>query len=387
MSERIIAIAGGKGGVGKSVVALGLGDALARLGRSVTLVDLDLGASNMHTLLGHKRILCGIGAFVRGEERDFRGLAQQTDVAGLQFVPGTGLIPGVANAKYREKRRILSGLRKLKSDHILLDLGAGTSATTLDFFVWADRGIIVTAPMPSAILNAYEFLKNAVYRHLLRVFRSEPLVRSIIEQVNSPGNNRSISTIRQLADCVKDVSRKRAEMVVSASAGMQLSLILNFADGRNGTKMTERLCSIANRFLSVDIHRTGEIPYDWQIERLIRRLRPLTELSGDSLFRQSMTEIAMSLVEPSRSCLRPSAQSRLPGKRPRSLDEGINGKVVRSHVESIKVLAQLLNSYVLDRGPEEEECDSKNDIDDTESAESTISRGDPQARGKKEEVG
>ena len=71
MSKRIIAIAGGKGGVGKSLITLGLGGAIARAGKSATVVDLDLGASNLHTLLGHKKVLCGVGTLRRdGSSQD-----------------------------------------------------------------------------------------------------------------------------------------------------------------------------------------------------------------------------------------------------------------------------------------------------------------------------
>ncbi len=364
--------------MGKSVVTLGLGDALARLGQSVTLVDLDLGASNMHTLLGHKKMLCGVGAFVRGEQIDLDELALNTDVGGLWFVPGAGLIPGVANAKYREKRRIFSGLKKLKSDYVLLDLGGGTSANTLDFFTWANRGIIVTAPTPSAILNAYEFLKNAVYRRLLKVLRSEPHVRSIVEHIKDPGNAPSINTIRQLADCVKDINRQSAKMILSAPEGMPLSLILNFADGNNGTQLVEKLCSIAKRFLSVNIRRIGEIPYDWQIEQLIRRLRPLTALTEGSLFRQSMTEIAVKLLETDHSRPGPGIPNRIPEKEPISVDRGFESKVIQSHMKSIKILAQLLNSYLLNEGPANEDPDSEDEVDNTESVESAISENSTQ---------
>ena len=348
MRNRIIAIAGGKGGVGKSVITLGLGACIAQFGKSVTVVDLDLGASNLHTLLGHRKTLCGVGDFLQGEHEDFNELSVTTNVEGLRFVPGTGLIPGMANLKYRGKRRILSGLKKLRSDYVLLDLGAGTYINTLDFLIWADRGIIVTAPIPAAILNAYEFIKNAVYRRLFRELRSEPYIRSIAEQTKMPDNRYSIRTIKQLADCAKDISRGAAERIIDTCEGMRLSLILNLAEEKNGSQMTAKLCGIAEKFLSVKLQQMGEVPYDVEIERLIKKLRPLTDYTEKSAFRQSMKVMAKRTVYA--DFYGSQSGGEVEESEPTSSVEvrrKVESAAVRTHVKSVKTFAQLVNSNLL----------------------------------------
>ena len=359
MHDRIIAIAGGKGGVGKSVITLALGACIAQLGKSVTVVDLDLGASNLHTLLGHRKTLCGVGDFLQGEQEDFNELSVTTNVEGLRFVPGTGLIPGMANLKYRGKQRVISGLKKLRSDYVLLDLGAGTYMNTLDFLIRADRGIIVTVPMPAAILNAYEFIKNAVYRRLLRELRSEPYIRSIAEQTKRPDNRYSIRTIRQLADCVKDISRGAAERIIDTCEAMQLSLILNLAEEKNGSQMAAKLCGITEKFLSVNLQQMGEVPYDVEIERLIKKLRPLTDYTEKSVFHQSMKEIAKQTVYSGSSMSEAGGVAEeVEFASSAEIREQVESTAVRTHVRSVKAFARLVNSDLLSEKTTTNGCDS-----------------------------
>ena len=294
---KLIAVGGGKGGAGKSVVALGLGTALASLGRDVTLVDLDFGASNMHTLLGHRRTVSGVGPFVYEGLRSFEGLSIPTDIAGLRFIPGTGLVPGTASVKQKDKRRIFSALRRYPSDFVILDLGAGTSRNAIDFFLWSDMGVVVTSPVPSSILNAYEFLKNAVHQELGRRMTSEKFVKSVIERSKTPNSGLSVNTIRQLADCVKDVSRPASEKILSICDAMRLFLVMNHVDGNGARGMAEKLSATAEQFLSVRLELIGEVPRDAEIERMIRDLRPLTLCPHDGVFLGALTGIARRLLE------------------------------------------------------------------------------------------
>ncbi|MDR2371199.1 MAG: P-loop NTPase, partial [Treponema sp.] len=96
---RIIPVASGKGGVGKSLVAANLAVAFAQAGQRVVLADLDLGASNLHLVLGHQSPKLGIGTFLNDVKSDFNDVIADTDVRGLRFIPGDTEIPGTANLK------------------------------------------------------------------------------------------------------------------------------------------------------------------------------------------------------------------------------------------------------------------------------------------------
>jgi flagellar biosynthesis protein FlhG len=156
---RIIPIASGKGGVGKSLVSANIAIAFAQAGQRVILVDLDLGASNLHLVLGHQSPKKGIGTFLNNTKSDFADVIRETDVRGLRFIPGDNEIPGAANLNLNQRKSLFKQLLALKNDTdiLVLDLGAGTHQSILDFFLLSNQGIIVSAPAVTAVVNAYVF--------------------------------------------------------------------------------------------------------------------------------------------------------------------------------------------------------------------------------------
>src|SRR5215470_15218179 len=169
---RIIPVASGKGGVGKSLVAANLGVAFAQAGQRVVVADLDLGASNLHLVLGYRAPQLGIGTFLNSAKAKFSDVIIDTDIRGLRFIPGDTEIPGTANLKAFQLKSLVKQFIALQEDTdiLILDLGAGTHQSILDFFLLSGQGIVVSAPAVTAVLNAYVFLKNAVFRLMFTTF-------------------------------------------------------------------------------------------------------------------------------------------------------------------------------------------------------------------------
>jgi len=162
----LIPIGSGKGGVGKTVFTANLGAALAASGRTVILVDLDLGGANLHTCLGVRNKHPGVGSIIWKKEKHLEALVIPTGMDRLFLIPGDNLLPGTANLEYFTKRRIIKELGELTADYVLLDLGAGAAYNVIDFWLMASNGILITAPEIPSILNAYSFLKTAAFRLL-----------------------------------------------------------------------------------------------------------------------------------------------------------------------------------------------------------------------------
>ena len=99
---RIIPIASGKGGVGNSLLAANLAIALGQAGKRVVLVDLDIGASNLHLVLGYQAPRAGIGTFLTGGA-EFDELIIDTDYDNVRFIPGDAAIPGLTSIKNFQK--------------------------------------------------------------------------------------------------------------------------------------------------------------------------------------------------------------------------------------------------------------------------------------------
>ena len=168
-APRIFAVGGGKGGVGKSIVASNLALALAATGQRTAVVDVDLGGANLHTLFGVARPRATLADFVRGDVADLAELLVPTSVPDVALISGARALPDMANPKHAQKSKLLRHLRRLPVQHVVLDLGAGSGFNVVDFFLAADRGLVVVTPEPTALDNAMQFLKAAFFRSLREV--------------------------------------------------------------------------------------------------------------------------------------------------------------------------------------------------------------------------
>ena len=167
---QIIPVASGKGGVGKSLLSANLAIALGQAGKKVILADLDLGASNLHLVIGQNSPKKGIGTFLTGESK-FEDIITPTDYKNVSFIAGDSEIPGLSALKVAQKNSLIKKFHNVDADYLIVDLGAGTHLTILDLFLISPQGIIVTAPTVTATLNGYLFLKNAVFRLMAATFK------------------------------------------------------------------------------------------------------------------------------------------------------------------------------------------------------------------------
>ena len=166
--HRIWAIGGGKGGVGKSLITCNFGVLLSRIGKKVLLIDGDVGAANLHTLLGSDGGKCTLSSFIKGEITDIRSLIHKTSIPRLDLISGAKDIPDVADLGGAWIERLKKALNSLEYEYILLDLGPGTSSGILDLFLIAEEGILVTTPDPTSVENSYRFLKSIFLRQIKR---------------------------------------------------------------------------------------------------------------------------------------------------------------------------------------------------------------------------
>ena len=156
---QIIPVASGKGGVGKSLLSANLAIALGQQGMRVVLADLDLGASNLHLVIGQHPGNASLGSWFT-EKTEFKDIVQPTDYPNVSFIAGDSQIPDLTSLKYSQKIRLIRNLKNIDTDFLILDLGAGTHQFILDMFLLSPQGIVVSAPAVTATLNGYLFLQS-----------------------------------------------------------------------------------------------------------------------------------------------------------------------------------------------------------------------------------
>lgn len=174
-AQRVIAVGGGKGGVGKSIVTANLATALARQGLRTVVFDADLGAPNLHTLFGIEQPACTFEDFLDGQRATLAEVMIDSGVPGLKLICGApqATLGAVARGP-QAKRRLIRELGRLDTDCLLIDVGAGVDHTSIDFFNAGDLRLLVLTPEITSLQNGYSFLKMAIYRRLQRFVSRHP---------------------------------------------------------------------------------------------------------------------------------------------------------------------------------------------------------------------
>lgn len=176
---RTIAITSGKGGVGKTSLAVNLGLSLVNQGYRVALLDGDMGLANVDVLLGltPKYTLRHV---IEGDKELAEIILQ--DSSGLYLIPASRGVEALAQLEAADRTRLLTRLTQLEGmiDILLIDTAAGISSNVLSLILAADEAIVVTVPEPTAMTDAYAVIK-VLSRH-----RSDLRAGIVINMVERP---------------------------------------------------------------------------------------------------------------------------------------------------------------------------------------------------------
>ena len=155
---KTIAIAGAKGGVGKTNIALNLAIALAQMDQRVCLLDANLG-------LGNVELLCGLNGYWN-LSHVIIGARKLQDVVlegpnGISVIPGASGLCDLADCSEGDRRELLYQLAELEQNHdyIVIDTGAGIHRAVRQLVSAADVALVVTTPEPTSIADAYAGIK------------------------------------------------------------------------------------------------------------------------------------------------------------------------------------------------------------------------------------
>lgn len=239
---RTLAITSGKGGVGKSVIAVNLAVALARLGLRICLLDGNLGVGNVD-------LLCGLNGYWN-LSHVVTGARQIADIclegpAGVRVVPGASGIVEIADCPPATQAQLLEQFQLLEAEHdiLLIDTGSGIHRLVRQFALAADQVLIVTTPEPTSIADAY----------------------ATIKAVNSP-------------------------------QGPELSVVVNQSTEAQAERILERIHATARTFLRTGLSLGSGIPHDPAVPQSVQARRPFVELSPNSPASRAVSRLAEKLA-------------------------------------------------------------------------------------------
>lgn len=246
---RVVTVTSGKGGVGKSSIAVNLAVQMKRLGKRVVVFDADFGLANVEVMLGVRPQFNLADLMFRGKT-----LAEiiTEGPEGIGFISGGSGIQELARMTREQVIYLTQKLVELDSvaDIILIDTGAGIADTVLEFVAASSEVLLVATPEPTSITDAYALLK----------------------------------TLNRRADFSRE----------STSIKMIANRIKNEAEGRN---LYDKMSLIVNKFLNIQPEFMGMIPQDDAVSKAVMQQKPVTLAYPQSPAAKAIQAIAAKLCD------------------------------------------------------------------------------------------
>ncbi len=242
---QVLAVTGGKGGVGKTNVAVNMGASLASLGKRVFLFDADFGLSNVDVVLGLKPRFTI--ANVLNNECSLDDVIQ-TGPFGLQIIPGASGIQELVQLQAKEYAGLIHSFNSLmgKLDTLIIDTAAGISDSVVRFAIASQEIIIVVCDEPASLADSYALIKILHKTYGVQRFR----------------------------------------IVVNMSSSLY-----------EAKKLFAKLTNVTDKFLSVVLHFLGWIPEDELVRKAIRQQRAVVEAYPSCKASQCYRQLAQSVCE------------------------------------------------------------------------------------------
>ena len=218
---RTIAITSGKGGVGKTSLAVSLSIALARDGASVTLLDADLGLANINVILG---IIPKYNLYhvIKGK-KELKDIVIEVP-EGIKIIAGASGFHQLANLDQKQRNDFVNSISELDADDfMIIDTGAGVGQNVLSFVIAADEIIVITTPEPTAITDAYGIIKS------IASHSTDKIIKLIVNRVQSVAE---------------------------------------------GKRVAQRVINIAGQFLNVKVENLGFVFDDIHVAKSVRNQKP-----------------------------------------------------------------------------------------------------------------
>jgi flagellar biosynthesis protein FlhG len=293
--RQIWSVGGGKGGVGKSLIASSLAIALARMGNKVIAIDLDLGGANLHTTLGIDLPRQTLSDFLKKRVSILENCVVETPIPRLGLISGAQDAIGVTNMPSQQMSDLLNHSRTLDADYVIFDLGAGTGYHTLDFFLASEIGIVSLLPEPTSIENGYRFIKSAYFRTLQHCPHLAD-IRPLIEAAMDPKNELNIKSPSEL---FRETSRTYPELAIRLKKeieNFQPKLIINQARTQTDIDIGSSVKTVSKKYFGIEMDYLGFLEYDSSVWQAVRRKRPLMLEFPNSKLVSAIEKIAENLI-------------------------------------------------------------------------------------------
>ena len=263
--SRVITITSGKGGVGKSNLAINLAISLSRLGKKVIVLDADFGLANIEVMLG-------IRPQYNLSDLMFRGRSLSEIITkgpeNVGFISGGSGIREMTSLTREQLINLSARLSELdrQADVVIIDTGAGISENVMEFVMSSAEVFLIATPEPTSITDAYALLKTL--NHQPEFIREHCHIKLIANKVNNE---------------------------------------------KNGKELFEKLSVVADKFLNISLEYMGAIPSDTNMSKAVMKQQPLTIAYPNSQAARAIDDMARSITAPQGETLVKSKRKGLAG--------------------------------------------------------------------------
>ena len=279
VKRKIWTIGGGKGGVGKSFMAANLGILLAKSGKKVLLIDADLGAANLHTLVKADKSRMSLSNFLlTGNLSDLQYVVAGTSVENMDMISGSRDSLDVADFSGDKLNLLQEALNSLEYDEIILDIGPGTSKGNMELFQMADEGVIISTPDPTSIENSYRFLK-CLYRHRMKeVINSQEdgTLKELLQKALYQNSQVPVTTIADIFTKIQQLDWDQGKALKRQMGNKKVSIVINQAKTPEDTDIGHAMQRACYDYFGLEVEYVGCINYDDNVVDSIRKRKPLT---------------------------------------------------------------------------------------------------------------
>ena len=276
--SRVITVTSGKGGVGKSNLAINLAISLSRLGKKVVVLDADFGLANIEVMLG-------IRPQYNLSDLMFRGKSLSEIITegpeNVGFISGGSGIREMTNLTKEQLINLSARLSELdrQTDVVIIDTGAGISGNVMEFVVLSGEVLLIATPEPTSITDAYALLKTLNYQ---------------------PEFTREHCHIKLIANKVR-----------------------NEKDGR---ELFEKLSVVADKFLNISLEYMGAVPSDNNMNKAVMKQQPLSVAYPNSQAARAIDDMARIIAAPEGDAVIKSVRRGLVGIFSETLKRTLKGK-------------------------------------------------------------
>lgn len=291
---QIIAVGGGKGGVGKTVLSASLGIGIAMLNKRVVVIDADLGGADLHTVMGIEQPKFTVVDFFNHSYSKLENvLIQHPRFENVRILGGANGALGMANIPASRKGRFLRHIKKLDTDFVIMDLGAGSSYNVLDFFLAADQGIVVVQPNPLSIHESYNFVKMALFRYIARTLRGHDGTFEAIKQAARVETHRKSTQMVELLRVIHEQDSILAEKIVSFLNRFHPMILINHLMHSRDEQNVLSIRSAARELLSVEMDYIGAVHRDETVLRALNQMIPFIHFDPKCRASRDLMNIVM----------------------------------------------------------------------------------------------